>query len=171
VWIPFSEDTSNPLCDYYLPISASEKTQAQINAMSDAERDAFYSYYSDDYKYWNKNVVEAPELLNFWIDFLDGMDSYSIPVVGDRSKTVNDNDVSSIYFRETPNIIFTTYDKYSSSDIKSGYTYVFLTSNLENLFTISAQGKSAKDEIDDMLYNYTYCVENITITAIPIYYL
>jgi hypothetical protein len=99
------------------------------------------------------------------------MDSYSIPVVGDRSKTVNDNDVSSIYFRETPNIIFTTYDKYSSSDIKSGYTYVFLTSNLENLFTISAQGKSAKDEIDDMLYNYTYCVENITITAIPIYYL
>jgi hypothetical protein len=48
---------------------------------------------------------------------------------------------------------------------------VFLTSSLENLFTISAQGKSAKDEIDDMLYNYTYCIENITITAIPVYYL
>jgi hypothetical protein len=42
---------------------------------------------------------------------------------------------------------------------------------MENLFTISGQGKSAKDEIDDMLYNYAYCIENITITAIPIYYL
>jgi hypothetical protein len=102
---------------------------------------------------------------------MDGMESYSIPVVGDRSKTVNDNDVTSIYFRETPNVIFTSYSDYSSSDIKSGYTYVFLTSSLENLFTISAQGKSAKDEIDDMLYNYTYCIENITITAIPVYYL
>lgn len=39
------------------------------------------------------------------------------------------------------------------------------------MFTISAQGKSAKDKIDEMLYNYSYCVENINITAIPVYYL
>jgi hypothetical protein len=139
--------------------------------LSAEEKAEFYTHYSDEYKYWNKNVVESPELLNFWIDFLDGMEQYSIPVVGDRSKTVNDDDVTSIYFRETPNIIFTNYGTYQTTEIKTGYTYVFLTTNLENLFVISAQGKSAKDEIDEMLYNYTYCIENITLAGIPVYYL
>jgi acetyl/propionyl-CoA carboxylase alpha subunit len=39
------------------------------------------------------------------------------------------------------------------------------------MFTISSQGKSAKEAIDEMLYNHAYCVENISITAIPVYYL
>ncbi len=42
---------------------------------------------------------------------------------------------------------------------------------LENLFTISAQGKSAKDELDNLLYQHTYCTESINITATPVYYL
>ena len=39
------------------------------------------------------------------------------------------------------------------------------------MFTISSQGKSAKDKINEMLYNHAYCVENISITAVPVYYL
>lgn len=42
---------------------------------------------------------------------------------------------------------------------------------MENLFSISGQGKSAKDVLDNMLYNYAYCTESITLTTIPIYYL
>ena len=39
------------------------------------------------------------------------------------------------------------------------------------MFTISAQGKSAKDRLDELIYQHGYCIENATITTIPIYYL
>ena len=42
---------------------------------------------------------------------------------------------------------------------------------LENLLTISAQGKSAKDVLDEQLYNHAYCIESISMNTIPIYYL
>jgi hypothetical protein len=38
-------------------------------------------------------------------------------------------------------------------------------------FTISAQGKSAQDVVEESLYNYSYCIENINITSIPVYHL
>jgi hypothetical protein len=39
------------------------------------------------------------------------------------------------------------------------------------MFSISAQGKSAKDRLDELLYQHSYCIESATITSIPIYYL
>lgn len=129
-------------------------------------------------KYWNKNVQESPELLNFWFDFLDENESelgqYSVQLIGDRTKSVNDSNVSAIYFREIPNIIFTTAEEYSENDEvkdKTGYAPVLITNSMESLFSISAKGKSAKDAFDELLYNYSYCIENITLTSLPIYYL
>ena len=40
---------------------------------------------------------------------------------------------------------------------------------MSNLYAISAQGKSAFDSLQDLLYKFTYCTENITITTLPIY--
>ena len=37
------------------------------------------------------------------------------------------------------------------------------------MFSISAQKKSAKEVLDNLLYNHSYCIENITINAIPVY--
>jgi hypothetical protein len=56
-------------------------------------------------------------------------------------------------------------------DLKPGYTFFKLQSYLENLFTISSQGKSAQDALDDFIYQYSYCTETITINALPVYYL
>ena len=42
---------------------------------------------------------------------------------------------------------------------------------MESLFSVSAQGKSATDKLDELLYNHSYCIENISISAIPIYHL
>ena len=39
------------------------------------------------------------------------------------------------------------------------------------MFSISAQGKSAKDRLDELIYQHGYCVESATITTVPIYYL
>ena len=62
------------------------------------------------------------------------------------------------------------YNK-SNSDYSEGYTPVSISKNLESLFTISSQGKSAQDKLNELLYNHSYCIENITIQSIPIYYL
>lgn len=139
----------------------------------------FYSYNTDgdiNNKYWTKDIQEAPASLNFWFDFLDAnseLGEFSVRAVGDRTKAVNDNKVTSIYFREVPDLIFTTYKEYKNSDLKdkTGYTPVFVTGNLENMFSISSQGQSAQDKLDSLLYSNSYCIENVTLQAIPVYYL
>lgn len=52
-----------------------------------------------------------------------------------------------------------------------GYAFIQLPDYLENLFTISTQGKCAKDSLDSWLYKYTYYTETVSLTSIPIYYL
>ena len=155
VWNPFREkDTFT--CDYYLK--------------GENETDD----YSATKYYWNKNVVLAPEQLNFWIDFYDGNDSlmqYSIAAIGDRPKVVNDSKITSIYFRNVPQVIFTNGQDYNGLDIKTGYTYIQLDKSMQDLFSISAQGKSAEEEMNELFNNYSYCSESVTITAVPIYHL
>ena len=58
-----------------------------------------------------------------------------------------------------------------TGDLKTGYTYIQLKDSMQNYFSISAQGVSAQDKLDDLLYNNTYCIESINISAIPVYYL
>ena len=130
--------------------------------------------------YWNKNIKENPDQLNFWIDFLDAhigeekqneLSQYAISAIGDRPKVVNDTNVKSIYYRNVPNLIFTT-DIYNEFKEKTGYVFINLNEDMNlNYFNISAQGKSAKDALDELLYQHSYLAESITITAIPIYYL
>ena len=129
-----------------------------------------------DRPYWIKTLLTAPDQLNFWFDFLDAeseLGQFSVKAIGDRVKAINDTSITAIYFREVPNLIFTNYKDYNESNLKyqSGYTPVFITSGLENMFSISAQGKSAQDAIDELIYNHSYCIESITIQSIPIYYL
>lgn len=42
---------------------------------------------------------------------------------------------------------------------------------MEDLFTISSQGKSAQDELNELFNDYSYCTETVTMNTIPIYYL
>jgi len=39
------------------------------------------------------------------------------------------------------------------------------------LLSRSARSITAQEEIDDALYNYSYCNETVTINTVPIYYL
>nr|DAF37620.1 MAG TPA: protein of unknown function (DUF5048) [Caudoviricetes sp.] len=42
---------------------------------------------------------------------------------------------------------------------------------MRNLFIISSKGKSAQEELENMLYKYSYCIESSNITALPVYHL
>lgn len=142
-----------------------------------------YLYTGDTYIYYNTEVSSAdspwsptistnPELLNFWIDFIDpeasGLEKYAVDQIGPRPKVVNENSVKAIYYREVPNILFEeTHD--SEFSHQPGYTYIYLNDALKNLFVMSGQGVSAKDKIEELLNNYTFMSEGIQISGVPIY--
>lgn len=133
------------------------------------------TYYQDgNNKYWNKEVFENPENLIFWFDFLDAEQSdlskYSVQAVGDRTKVINDNDVKKIYYRDIPDVIFVSSNE-TINNRETGYTYLQLQQGMESLFTISSKGKSCKERIDELLYDHSYCIENVSITTLPIYHL
>ena len=142
---------------------------------------------------WNSDIKEAPEKLDYWLDFLDVnniedpnlnkalLSQYSIDAIGSRSKVINDKQIKSIFYRDVPTVIFTTYKDYNLSDFQdqTGYTFMFLTNDVNidspvktlDYFSISSQGKSAKEVLDELLYQHSYFAEKINISAIPVYYL
>ena len=71
-------------------------------------------------------------------------------------------------------VLFITNEEYQGMMTRppqTGYTYIRIDESLINYFTISSQGKSAYDVVEQLLTENTYCIENLTITSIPIYYL
>lgn len=180
--------------DYSL-ISESEKKQAARaillanneeitdETIANVSQEEIINYYKQDYNddCYNINISKYPETLNFWFDFMsvDGeFAKYAISAIGNRPKAINNDKITGIYFQETPSVLFLTeqdYEKLHNNredyNDMTGYTFIQLTSSMENYFTISAQGKSAKDELDNLLYQHTYATEAVNLTAVPIYYL
>ena len=160
-----------------------EVSEKEILERLDGSKKDIINYFRETYKDtgWNRVIESAPETLNFWFDFMntDGeMGKYSVHTIGDRAKVVNDDKITAIYFQETPQILFLTPDEYSKlienkedfNDM-TGYTFIKLQPFMENYFTISSQGKSAKDELDSLLYQHTNASEGVTLTSLPIYHL
>ena len=105
------------------------------------------------------------------MEFLDttgDMEKYSVKAIGSRPKTVNETSLNGIYFRETPSVIFT--ENIEEQDSALGYRYIKV-SDIESMFSISSQGKSAKERLDELIYAHGYCIDSASITTLPIYYL
>ena len=150
-----------------------------VGRLSEDVLEKYTQYVDDNRAGWNTLVFDNPETLNFWFDFFEGdeLGKYSTQLVGDRSKTVNDDKVNAIIFKEIPRIIL--YNKEEERNIqlddafyeKSGYQWVFIPPSFNQYLNISYRSKSAKDKINELLYQYGYCTENVSITALPIYHL
>ena len=136
----------------------------------------------EDFKnsqYWNRSVFSDPTELLFWFDFIDSsqnnLGKYSVKAIGNRTKTINNDDIKAIYYGEIPTIVFIDPEKYKELKIANllndGYTYIMLPENMNEYFNITKKNKCAQDELDNLIYNYAYCNESITITSIPIYHL
>ena len=139
-------------------------------------------YRSNELRGWNYKLYFQPTALDFWFDFLDEGEvaqSYGVRVIGLRTKAVSNDKVSAVYFTKLPTICFYTSEdsenwKRKTADQvmkQSGYTFALLPKGLENNFTISSRQLSAKDYLDALLYQFSYVPEQLSITALPIYYL
>lgn len=165
-------------CEQYKKIQNTDG-HFSYEKMTADEQDA---YFKNDY--WNPKYVEKrdgklvfiePQILPFWIDFIDPVSElgqYSVSVIGRRPKVVNDADVKAIFFRETPSVLFLDEGKdpgYETGDLS--YTRLNLPASYANYFSMSSQGKSAKETLDSLVYSHTYYQDSITLSAIPVYYL
>lgn len=133
--------------------------------------------------YWNPNYITFKNnmiyIINhtaipFWLDFCDDtyLEKYTTEKIGRRTKVINDTEVKAIFFEETPNVLFVDPMKTSPyTDSSLSYIRLNLVGSMANYFSISTQGKSAKETLDSLLYTHTYYNESITLNCIPIYYL
>lgn len=163
---------------YYIPSEDyalyTYSTNSQFILDRDAKKIVRFIGTEEPRCYWCRDVYENPGVLNYWFDFLDSegeLSNFTVRAIGARTKAINETTVKSIYFRETPDIIFEESAVSGSNQQRlRAYRYIQIP-QLENMFTISAQGKSAKERLDELLYAHAYCSEAATINAIPIYYL
>ena len=130
---------------------------------------------AEPYKYWHKNAVYYPENLVFWIDFLDTygeLNNYSIETIGHRPKIENPQGVTSIYYKEVPEVEFKIIGE---DDLKQTGDLNLAVMNVpdtcKDLFNISSQGLSTMNKIDDLIYKHLCMSEGITINTVPIFYL
>lgn len=159
--------------DIYDPFSA-DYTKYFVNKTGQSMTTEEQVYYG-----WNRSYIANPTLLDWWVDFIQDRDSsigkYSVAAIGDRTKVVNNDAIKAIIYSETPNIVYIDSDKYeiykNQNLLNDGYAYMPLSKAYTDKFKISSQGKTAFDELNDLLYQYAYMNEKVTIKAIPIYYL
>lgn len=152
-----------------------ENLQEQLEYQQLKYKDFQYTDYyekEEEHAWWNRKVYETPEQINFWFDFLDAsgeLEQFSVPVVGSRPKAINDTAIKSIYFRETPAVVYIE-DIAEINNYEAGFRFI-QAPDAKNMFHISARGKNTKDKLSELLYKHGYCVDSATITTIPIYYL
>lgn len=133
------------------------------------ERKANATTSDDDILYINN-----PTAIPFWIDFCDDayLEKYKPKIIGRRPKVDNDSEVKAIFYKEVPNVLFIDpAETQPETDTTLSYARLNLTGAMKNYFQISTQGKSAKENLDSLLYAHTYYCESITLNCIPIYYL
>lgn len=124
--------------------------------------------------YWNTAIHTDPNSLNFWFNLFDSsgeLRKYNIENIGTRSKVVNESSVKSIYYRETPEVQFIVMPKENDEYTAGSYSPIWIQENMEQMFYRSAQGASAIDKVNDLIYQHTLISEAVTLTSIPIYYL
>ena len=135
-----------------------------------------YNYYHDKTtgNFWTYSIEESPQLLTFWFDFLDADKSELADIasstIGNRIKVVTDKNVKAINYKDIPQVIFKRVND-KNFERKVGYTYININNNTESFFRTSSKSKSAKERVEELLYDHSYCADNVTISAIPVYHL
>ena len=125
---------------------------------------------------WHINKEYSPESLLFWFDLLEpngGLNPYAVETIGDRTKVDSNKSATSLYIKETPNILFAIRGKDNGSTTgELDLTTINISQSIaDNVFSISTQGKSVLDALDELIYKHVLLAEGINLSLIPIYHI
>lgn len=176
----------NPFYDVELSSRETENNKILVETYLNTEgkpefsKDQYFTLSDGLIKYWNKKIITNPENLNFWFDFFEfsegqEFEKYNVSNIGSRPKVANDNAVTSIYYRNIPNVLLVTAEDQKTPgaiDPINGWVYLQITQEFRDQYlSVSSQGKSASNAIAEYLYQYTNAADTISISCVPIYYL
>lgn len=128
---------------------------------------------------WNPDVFDNPEMLDYWLDFIDTDDlsKYSVNKIGRRSIVKNDTNINHLFSKAIPDIIFIKnegnieeLEQKLAHLTMQGQQYCLYKYNQSKYFIPSGTWSSAYDAIREMLHNNLLYNTSITISCLPKYY-
>ena len=152
----------------------------------------FPYYYTELVEEWPKlydlkeqkikdEVFSNASSIDFFLDIIDigsGVGKYSVDNIGRRSIAVNEEGINCVFEQEVPDVVFLD-NTLSSVELKylrkecdrMGQAYTQVDQEIYDLLELGGTQNSAYQRVCEMLYQYTNMNNNITIQALPIYYL
>lgn len=175
----------------YLPVGITDWREALYQQGKDSEKNNIDSNYyweelsaewrklydpeNKDFKStdnWNPDVIYNPEKLDYFLDFLSTgskVGKFSVNSIGRRTKVINDNNIDALFYRETPDIIYIKTKEEEQKCILRNQAFSYVDDYLDSIIRVSSKSKSAFEKMREILYQYTFYNDTISITSAPVY--
>lgn len=143
--------------------------------------DLFDTIYDMRLKEFKVDVVNNPNNLKYWIDYLEpygDLHDVSIDSVGIKIHSYQQDKIKRLYNTDIPNVILINSDEEAAARASlimkcesAGQPYSNVTDNIYKNLALGQVGYSSQEVARDLMYQYTDYISSISITSIPIYYL
>ena len=141
--------------------------------------DYIYDFYKKEYK---SNIVDNPNSLSYYIDFLEPTERLhdcSVDVLGPRIYSYQQDTINKIYSDyDIPNLILINTDFHNVKKeelenrcIAEGQPKANISNAVYKNISLGTTGYSAQDSARELLHQYTDYNEQISIQSIPMYFL
>lgn len=128
---------------------------------------------------FKEGVLEHPEDLDYWLDFIDSdaaISKISVGNIGRRAQSKEMSEINCVFEPEVPDLVFIetgqtdTDTKRKECEVRH-QKYTQVDSELYSNLAIGGVSNSAYNEVRNMLYQGSSYNESIQMSTIPIYYL
>ena len=143
--------------------------------------DLFDNIYNFKEKSFKVDLVENPNNLTYFFDYLEPIDKMydcSVDVLQPKVYSYQQDKINKIFNVDIPNIIMINMDmdpNYRKELInrceREGQPYSNIDNNIYTNITEGLSGYNAEDAARTLLYQYTNYNESISLNSVPIYYL
>ena len=129
-------------------------------------------------KFYNE-VESQPSNIDFFLDLIDttsALQEFSVSNIGRRTSVTVDDKINCIFQPDIPNLVIIQAGTEYTDDIRAEcqaqtQEYVQVRSELYSLLANGGSMRSAYEQIRKELYQYTNYNQQVSLTALPIYYL
>ena len=129
-------------------------------------------------KFFDQAINHSSDI-DFFLDFIDTnteISEFSVKNIGRRTSIISDNTINCIFEPNIPNLIIIESGTNETNNLvkecdNKKQQYVLVRSQIFNMLNTGGSFKSAYEEIRKELYQYTNYNEQISLAALPIYYL
>ena len=172
-------------------VSADYRTELYLSGVASDPFGLDSNYYYTELKNeWTKlydvrqkqfypKVIVQPSDIDFFLDFIDTQSTiseFSVSNIGRRTSTIVDDSINCIFEPDNPDIVIIEAGSEESDSLQREcqnrkQEYAQVRPEVYSMLLNGGSLKSAYEEIRKQLFQYTNYNQQITVTALPIYYL